>query len=160
MSDWTYMDPEKVVLDKPYHFQGWDVEGGCLLFGGKQSYDSDGAKFNRVRTGRSWGDVELALKYEFLDMNDYEGRSTDQAIFGGSAELYGAALNFYFGKNVKMALNYQYVNNDRYANGKGKLMCGLDAEGKATNKFTNAVDADGEAGVNYHMLLARFQVAF
>ena len=159
MSDWTYMDPEKVVLDKPYHFQGWYVEGGYLLLGGKQSYDSDGAKFNRVRNGRSWGDIELALKYEFLDMNDYEGRG-EQAIYGGSAELYGAALNFYFTKNVKIALNYQYVNNDRYANGKGKLYCGLDAEGNATKDFTKVAAADGEAGVNYHMLLARFQVAF
>ena len=159
MSDWTYMDPEKVVLDKPYHFQGWYVEGGYLLLGGKQSYDSDGAKFNRVRNGRSWGDIELALKYEFLDMNDYEGRG-EQAIYGGSAELYGAALNFYFTKNVKIALNYQYVNNDRYANGKGKLYCGLDTEGNATKDFTKVAAADGEAGVNYHMLLARFQVAF
>ena len=160
LSDWTYMDPEKVVLDKPYHFYGWYVEGGCLLFGGKQSYDSDGAKFNRVRCGESWGDVELALKYEFLDMNDYEGRSSDVAIFGGSAELYGAALNFYIGKNVKMALNYQYVNNDRYANGKGKLYVGLDADGNPTKDFTKVAAPDGEAGVNYHMLLARFQVAF
>lgn len=159
MSDWTYMDPEKVVLDKPYHFQGWYVEGGCLLLGGKQSYDSDGAKFNRVRPGRLWGDVELALKYEFLNMNDYEGRG-NLAIYGGSAELYGAGLNFYFGKNVKMALNYQYVNNDRYANGKGKLYVGLDADGNATKDFTKVVAPDGEAGVNYHMLLARFQVAF
>ncbi len=160
MADWTYMNPEKVVLDKPYHFQGWYVEGGCLLLGGKQSYDSDGAKFNRVRCGESWGDIELALKYEFLNMNDYEGRPTDQAIFGGSAELYGAALNFYFGKNVKMALNYQYVNNDRYANGKGKLYVGLDADGNATKDFTKVVNEAGDAGVNYHMLLARFQVAF
>ena len=160
MSDWTYMDPEKVVLEKPYHFYGWYVEGGCLLFGGKQSYDNGGAKFNRVRTGKDWGDVELALKYEFLDMNDFEGRTTDQAIFGGSAELYGAALNFYLGKNVKMALNYQYVNNDRYANGKGKLYVGLDADGKATKDYKAVVGDAGEAGVNYHMLLARFQVAF
>ena len=159
MSDWTYMDPEKVVLDKPYHFQGWYVEGGCLLLGGKQSYDSDGAKFNRVRTGKSWGDIELALKYEFLDMNDYEGRG-DQAIYGGSAELYGAALNFYFAKNVKIGLNYQYVNNDRYANGKGKLYVGLDADGNPTKDFTQVAAPDGQAGVNYHMLLARFQVAF
>jgi len=160
MSDWTYMDPEKVILDRPYHFQGWYVEGGYLLFGGKQSYDSDGAKFNRVRTGRSWGDIELALKYEFLDMNDYKGRLADQAIYGGSADLFGAALNFYFGKNIKMALNYQYVNNDRYANGKGKLYVGLDAEGNPTKDFTKVVNEAGKAGVNYHMLLARFQVAF
>ena len=160
MSDWTYMDPEKVALDKPYHFQGWYVEGGCLLLGGKQSYDSGSAKFNRVRTGRAWGDVELALKYEYLNLNDYEGRTADQAIFGGSAELYGAALNFYIGKNVKMALNYQYVNNDRYANGKNSLKCGLGADGKATSDFKQVVDEAGDAGVNYHMLLARFQVAF
>ncbi len=160
MSDWTYMDPEKVVLDKPYHFYGWYAECAYLLLGGKQTYDSDGAKFNRVRNGRTWGDVELLLKYEFLDLNDYEGRTSDQAIFGGSAELYGAGLNFYFTKNVKIALNYQYVNNDRYANGKGKLYCGLDADGNATKDFTQVVDADGQAGVNYHMLLARFQVAF
>ena len=93
-------------------------------------------------------------------MNDYEGRTVDQAIFGGSAELYGAALNFYLGKNVKMALNYQYVNNDRYANGKGKLYVGLDADGNATKDYTKVTAPDGEAGVNYHMLLARFQVAF
>ena len=160
MSDWTYMDPEKVVLEKPYHFQGWYVEGGYLLCGGKQSYDTGGAKFNRVRTGKSWGDVELVAKYEYINMNDYEGRTTDQAIFGGSAELYGAGLNFYFGKNTKIALNYQYVNNDRYANGKGKLYVGYDAAGNATKDFTKVVDEAGDAGVNYHMLLARFQVAF
>ena len=160
MSDWTYMDPEKVVLDKPYHFQGWYVEGGYLLFGGKQSYDSGSAKFNRVRNGKSWGDLELALKYEYLNMNDYEGRPVDQAIFGGSAELYGAALNFYLGKNTKIALNYQYVNNDRYANGKGKLNVGLDADGNPTKDYRLVVAPAGEAGVNYHMLLARFQVAF
>jgi phosphate-selective porin OprO/OprP len=159
LSDWTYMDPEKVVLDKPYHFQGWYVEAGCLLFGGKQSYDSGSAKFNRTRNGENWGDVELAAKYEFLNMNDYEGRGKN-AIYGGSAELYGLGLNFYLGKNTKIALNYQYVNNDRYANGKDKLKVGLDANGKATTDYTKVVAEDGQAGVNYHMLLARFQVAF
>jgi len=164
MSDWTYMKPE-VGLDKPYHFQGWYVECGYLLFGGKQTYDSGSAKFNRTRNGREWGDMELALKYEFIDLNDFEGRTTTQAVFGGSAELYGAALNFYLGKNTKIALNYQYVNNDRYANGKGDLnigTVGVDADNKpiATKDFTQAIENDGEAGVNYHMLMARFQVAF
>ena len=159
MADWCYLDADHAI-DKPYYFNGWYVEGGYLLFGGKQSYDSDGAKFNRVRNGRSWGDVELALRYEYVDMNDYEGRAASEAIYGGSAELYGAALNFYFSKNVKIALNYQYVNNDRYANGKGKLYCGLDAAGNPTKDFTQVDLAQGEGGVNYHMLLARFQVAF
>lgn len=158
MSDWTYMKKE-TNIDKPYHFQGWYVEGGYLLFGGKQTYDSGSAKFNRTRNGRKWGDIELALKYEFLDMNDYKDRG-DNAIYGGSAELYGAGLNFYFGKNVKFAINYQFVNNDRYANGKGKLYVGLDAEGNPTKDYTKVVAGDGDAGVNYHMLLGRFQIAF
>lgn len=162
MSDWTYLDPTKVVLDKPYHFWGWYVEAAYLLLGGKQSYDNGGAKFNRVRNGRSWGDIELVAKYEFLDMNDFEGRATDQAIYGGSASLVGGGLNFYLGKNTKISLNYQYVNNDRYANGKGKLKCGVasyDAEGNpvGTKDFTKIT---GDAGVRYHMMLARFQVAF
>ena len=161
LSDWTYLDPEK-GLDKPYHFWGWYVEAGYLLFGGKQSYDSGSAKFNRVRNGRSWGDIELAGKYEYIDMNDFEDRPSNVAIYGGSASLVGAALNFYLGKNTKIALNYQYVSNDRYANGKGKLKCGVesyDADGKpvGTKDFTKIT---GEAGVKYHMLLARFQVAF
>ena len=159
MSDWTYLDADH-ALDKPYHFQGWYAECSYLLLGGKQTYDSGSAKFNRIRPGRSWGDVELALKYEYLDMNDYEGRAINQAVFGGSSELYGAGLNFYLGKNTKIALNYQYVNNDRYANGKGKLICGLDAAGNPTNNYANVDAAAGDAGVNYHMLLARFQVAF
>ena len=159
LSDWTYMKPETNIT-KPYHFYGWYVEAGYLLFGGKQSYDSGSAKFNRVRNGRSWGDIEFAAKYEFIDLNDYEGRALTEAVYGGSAELYGAALNFYLGKNTKIALNYQYVNNDRYANGKGKLMCGEDAAGKPTNNYTLVDAAAGKAGVNYHMLLARFQVAF
>ena len=61
---------------------------------------------------------------------------------------------------MKIALNYQYVNNDRYANGKGKLYVGLDADGNPTKDFTKVTAADGKAGVNYRMLLARFQVAF
>jgi Phosphate-selective porin len=158
MGDKTYMK-KSTGIDKPYSFSGWYVEGGYLLFGGKQTYDSGGAKFNRQRNGKKWGDIEFVAKYEFIDMNDYKDRGAD-AIYGGSADLFGAGLNFYFGKNVKIAINYQYVNNDRYANGKGKLYVGLDANGNATKDFTKVVAKDGDAGVNYHMLLGRFQIAF
>lgn len=157
MADWTYLKKE-MNLSKPYYFSGWYVEAGYLLLGGSQRYDSDGGKFNRVRNGKEWGDLELALRYEYIDMNDYEDRTVSEAIFGGSADLLGVGLNFYFTNNVKIALNYQYVNNDRYANGKGKLYCGLDANGNATKDYTQVVGDD--AGVDYHMLLARFQIAF
>ena len=92
-------------------------------------------------------------------MNDYKDRGAN-AIYGGSADLFGVGLNFYFSKQVKFVLNYQYVNNDRYANGKGKLYVGLDANGNPTKDYTKVVAKDGDAGVNYHMLLGRFQIAF
>ena len=63
-------------------------------------------------------------------------------------------------KNVKFAINYQYNNNDRYANGKGKLYVGHDVSGKPTKDYTKVVESSGKAGVDYHMISMRFQVAF
>ncbi len=133
--------------------KGWYAQASYLLFGGQQNYDSDGAKPTRVTPGRSWGDIELALRYELCDFNtgDY---------FGGCAEGYSFGINIYPMKNVKFAINYQYNNNDRYANGKGKLYVGHDASGKPTKDYTKVVENSGKAGVDYHMISMRFQVAF
>jgi phosphate-selective porin OprO/OprP len=57
-------------------------------------------------------------------------------------------------------LNYQYNNNDRFANGKGKLFIGHDASGKPTKDYTKIVEAPGKGGVDYNMLAFRFEVAF
>ncbi|MDR2084929.1 MAG: OprO/OprP family phosphate-selective porin [Bacteroidales bacterium] len=135
--------------------QGWYFQAGYLLLGGTQSYDVGGAKYSKISGGRKWGDIELCLRYEFIDLNDFEG-----GVYGGSAEAYTAGINVYFGKNFKFAVNYQYNNNDRYANGRGKLFVGYDADGNPTKDYTKVVAADGKAGVDYHMLSCRFQVAF
>jgi phosphate-selective porin OprO/OprP len=41
-------------------------------------------------------------------------------------------LNYYANNNVKIMLNYAYLNHDRYANGKDKLFVGYDANGNLT----------------------------
>lgn len=132
---------------------GWYVQAGYLLFGGNQNYDANGAKYTRVKRGKDWGDIELCARYEYCDFNtgDY---------WGGSAEAYALGLNFYMSNNVKLVLNYQYNNNDRYANGKGKLLVGYDASGKPTKDFTKVVTEKGKAGVDYSMIALRFEVAF
>ena len=81
-------------------------------------------------------------------------------LFGGSAEAYTVGLNYWVTNNVKMQLNYQYNNNDRYANGKGKLNIGKDASGNPVRDYTKAVNATGKAGVDYHMLALRFEIDF
>lgn len=155
LADWLYLD-EDHALDKPYYFWGAYAEAGYLLFGGHQRYDSDGAKFNRVSTGKEWGDLEVTARYEYINMNS---ENVGSGIWGGSANLFGAGLNLYMGNNVKMMLNYQYVMNDKYANGKGSLYVGYDLLGNRT-KDPTAVDITRENGVSYHMILARFQIAF
>lgn len=136
-------------------FGGWYVQAGYLLFGGQQRYDSSGAKYNRVIRGKKWGDIELVGRYEYINLNDFDG-----GVYGGSAEAFAIGFNFWINNNVKLMLNYQYNNNDRFANGKNKLFVGHDTEGKPTKDYTKVTEAKGKAGVDYSMLSMRFEIVF
>ena len=58
-------------------------------------------------------------------------------------------------------INYQFNDNDRYANGKGsKFFVGKDASGKPTKDFTKVVAENGKAGVDYSMLALRLEIDF
>ena len=140
---------------KSINLSGWYVQTGYLLFGGKQRYDANGAKYTKIKPGKDWGDVELCFRYEFLDLN-----APEMNVYGGCAEAYAVGLNWWVNNNVKMQLNWQYNNNDRYANGKDKLFVGLDSAGQPTRDYTKVTAADGKAGVDYHMLAIRFEIDF
>ena len=135
-----------------------------MLFGGTQAYDSNGAKYTRTTSGKNWGDLELAARFQTMDLNDAvfdaEGKFVS-GITGGKANMYELGLNYYPCKNVKIMLNYSHINQDKYANGKGadkgKFYVGVDEKGKPTKKSSEVV---GKGGVNYNMLALRFQVAF
>lgn len=137
----------------PLNMGGFYVQGTYLLFGGKQLYDKAQGEFNQPERGKKWGDVELALRYDYINMNDKD-------VFGGSAEGYTAGLNFYAAKNFKFQINYSYVNHDRYASGKGKLYVGHDVEGKLTKNPSQVVESDGKAGNDYGMLGVRCEIDF
>ena len=140
-------------------FSGWYVQGGYLLFGGQQRYDGAGAKFTRVKRGQKWGDVELCGRVEYIDLNaDKALAADDQKIMGGSAMAYAVGLNYYINDHVKVQLNWQYNDNDRFASGKGnKFFCGVDENGAATR---NPYYTRGKAGVDYHMVAMRFEIDF
>ena len=137
------------------NFGGWYAQAGYLLFGGTQRYDYWGAKYNRAERGKKWGDVELTARYECLNLNDFDG-----GVYGGAGEAFAVGLNYWVNNNVKFMLNYQYNNNDRYANGKGKHFIGHDAAGKPTKDYTQAVEAKGKGGVDYSMVALRCEVVF
>ena len=139
--------------DKNYNFGGSYVQLGYLLFGGNQHFNVAEGEFTSPGRGRKWGDVELNLRYDYIDLND-------NGVWGGSAQNWAAGLNFYINKFFKFAINYQHTNHDRYANGKGKLLVGHDAAGNPTADFTKVVDPKGKGGVSYNMLAVRFEIDF
>ena len=125
----------------------------CLLFGGKQRFNTAEAEFTQPQRGRKWGDIELAVRYDYLNLNNKD-------VYGGAGENFTIGLNYWVNNSVKIVLNYQYSNNDRYANGKGKLFTGHDADGKPTADYTKIVEGKGKGGVNYSMLGLRLEVNF
>ncbi len=140
-------------------FSGWYVQGGYLLFGGTQRYDGAGAKFTRVKRGQKWGDIELCARVEYIDLNaDRAMPAKDQKIMGGSCMAYAAGINYYINDHVKVQINYQYNDNDRFSSGKGnKFFVGLDDAGKGTK---NPYYTKGKAGVDYSMVAVRFEIDF
>lgn len=137
----------------PKKFWGWYAQAGYLLFGGNQRYDANGGKYTKIKPGKKWGDIELCARYEYCNLNS-------GMVFGGAAEAYTLGLNYWVTNNVKMQVNYQFNNNDRYANGKNKLFVGLDDNGEPTKDYAKVVTAKGKAGVDYHMISVRFEIDF
>ena len=156
----AYMATDVKRIDNPQniHLWGWYAQAGYLLFGGQQRYDASGAKFTRAKRGKSWGDVELCARYEFLDFNN---KFVSNDLIFGASQAYALGLNYYVNDHFKVCVNWQYNDNDRYANGKGnKFYVGTDVEGKPTKDFTKVAQADGKGGVDYQMVSVRFEIDF
>lgn len=159
----AYLNPDKAEIPADAlnlnPANGWYVQAGWLLFGGRQNYDAGGAKYTRINPGKEWGDVELCARYETANFN------LSKYYAGGSAQAFCLGINYYPTRNVKFVVNYQYNMNDKYANGKGsndgtdkgKFFVGYDASGKKTSVPSQV---EGVGGINYHMIACRFQVAF
>ena len=58
--------------------------------------------------------------------------SKKAGIMGGAGEAFTVGFNMFPSRNVRFMLNWSLVNNDRYANGRGKLYVGRDAKGVLT----------------------------
>ncbi|MDD2595656.1 MAG: porin [Bacteroidales bacterium] len=150
----TYLNTVPGASDKTvYKFNGWYAYAGWLIFGGQYQYNTSEGEFTQPRRGKSWGDIELLARYDYINLNSGN-------IYGGSAQAYTIGLNYYINNNFKVMVNYQYNDNDRYANGKGKLYTGYDASGKPTKDYTKIVTEKGMAGVDYSMLSIRFEIDF
>lgn len=137
------------------HFNGFYVQGSAMLFGGQYRYNRAEGEFTQPSLGSARGDLEMAARFEYLDLN-----SRAAGTMGGAGEAWTVGLNYYPNNNVKFMVNFAIVNHDRYANGRGRLFVGTDAAGLKTRDPLLAVEADGKAGEDYRALAVRVQVSF
>jgi len=140
---------------KSAKFGGGYVMASMLLFGGQHRYDAENGEFTQPTRGRSWGDVELAARFEYLNLNDF-----DAGIKGGAGQAAVIGLNWWVNNNVKFMMNYGIVDHDRYANGRGKFAVGYDAAGMPTKNPALVVAPSGKAGNDYRVLALRCEVNF
>jgi len=136
--------------DKSKFFWGYYVQASYLLFGGKQRYDIRQSEFTQPTRGRKWGDIEVMARYDYLNLNS-------QDIYGGSGQNITLGATFHVNNNVRMMLNYQISQNDKYANNKGKAAIGKDSNGAYTSNPKLAVS---DFGVRFNTLQARIELDF
>lgn len=92
------------------HFDGFYVQASCFLTGEHRAYDPVNGCFERVSPkknlrlrGGGWGAVELAVRYDALDLNNYNVRS---GVVGGQGRNWTAGINWYLNPNMRVMLNY------------------------------------------------------
>ncbi len=135
---------------KTKNFYGWFAQASYLLFGGQQRYDYGDSEFTRPTRGRKWGDVEVMARYDYLTLNSED-------IKGGSGENYTLGVVFHVNNNVKIMANYQYSQNDRWANYKGRASVGLNAAGQPTKDPRQVVS---QPGLRFSALQTRIEMTF
>ena len=159
-------------------FWGFYVQAGKLLFGGRQRYDIRQSEFTQPIRGRSWGDVEILFRYDFLDLNNNHndrpihmlaangsGRDTRWGQAGGAAHNFTFGISYWINDNMRFTLNYQITQTDVWANGGSHVnswtnrhvAVGRDMNGHFT---ANPLEVVSEPGVRFNALQMRFEMWF
>ncbi|MHC1704877.1 MAG: OprO/OprP family phosphate-selective porin [Tenuifilaceae bacterium] len=154
-SEYMYSNLNRKTGFENYQSSGVYASVAYLIFGGNYNYNEEEGEFTQVTRGKKWGDVEVAVRYDYINLND-----TEATIMGGSANGYTAGVTYHVNPNVKFMLNYSYIDHDRYASGKGKLYVGYDVNGNLTKDYTKVVDSAGKAGDDYGFIQFRAEIDF
>lgn len=134
---------------------GFYMMGSWLVNNADYYYNMGDAEFSQVDfRDNQKGAFEVALRYSFMDANSFKEGEDIPFIAGGSGETYTLGLNYYFNYNVKLMLNYAYVNHDRWADGKGKHTT-FDV-----NEAGEDITPAGEGGIDFSTIQARILIAF
>ncbi len=148
------IDRRLSALSNP-HFHGWYVEGSWVLTGEARRYNKSTFAFDAPTVdhpfdlkGRSFGALELALRYSDSDLNYHAGTAglavPADGVRGGEQKIFAAGLNWYPNSVVRFMLDYQHVKVDRLS----------------PNAVTFVTPVGAEIGQTYDAVSLRSQFAF
>ena len=80
-------------------FSGWNIQGRYMLTGESHSYDVDSGNFCSFTPNNIFGAVELAARYDFVNLNS-------KNLLGGTEHNVTVGVNWYINDNVRLSLNY------------------------------------------------------
>jgi phosphate-selective porin OprO and OprP len=133
----------QIVQPEADHFSGWYAQGTWLLTGEERLYNVGTGAFTppvvdhplNFHNG-DWGAFEIAARYSDLNLNDHVNDTANVQIAnaagapsgthtydfyntarGGDQRVVTAGINWYPNTVVKLALNYEYIQNSKLQSG-------------------------------------------
>lgn len=101
-----------------YEFEGGYAYISWLVTGEHRPYTTSEGEFGKIIPLRKTGAIELAFRYSYLDLSDYEiQQQTYIGVQGGMSNSYTGGFSWYFNPNFKFMLNYSYIDNSHFADG-------------------------------------------
>lgn len=93
-------------------FDGWYTFVSWFPTGEHRSYEATAGEFGRVLPRNPRGALEILARYSMANLNDAAAN-----IFGGKEAITTVGTTWYVNPNVRLMVNYSFVNNDQYAKG-------------------------------------------
>jgi phosphate-selective porin OprO/OprP len=95
-------------------FYGWYGFVSWFPTGGSRNYFPNEGIFGYPDVKSKYGELELAVRYSMLDLND-------GLVRGGTEKNISFGINWYFSRHMRLMANYIIVDNDIFANADGTL---------------------------------------
>ncbi len=130
---------------------GWYASLSYMILGDQRVYAKEDAEFAPSRVVRKGGNLEMIFRVSTIDMND--GSVSGYWIQGGSAVNYSLSLSWAPNDNVLLALNYTFVDNDKYADDKGDIVV-------ADGNMSLADSPNWQNGIDFNVLQLRLLLSF
>ena len=104
-------DVDSPQSENPF-FSGYHLTGSWAVTGEMRGYRKRSGTFDPLPVARpvnqgGWGTVELAFRYSNTDL-------TEGTVDGGEMDIYSLGVNWWFTRSAHLALNYRYINLDRF----------------------------------------------